>query len=731
MSRANFATVLVVALALLQACQGSFFVAFMDALMGYSPNKMDVMHAFHGIQSMPESQCRLALAVKDRSGVSLLLNALSPLEELVTESEEFLRLLNAEEQVEMLEIYIKNLYPGKIRAIGGKALDVIMTILCREEAFELIKMALQKKIICERGVLLYFLKHHKEFIATVRAGILDHLDITASIIAGKGVLHVLAESGEKFVYLDLLQHLNFSAEEKIKFEHFTSIEGNSILHSAVLSNDPLIIETTVRHFNRLCGHLNKFGQSPLKLALISGNNFESIRALLDHGCVADGEIIFNDGEAQEEVEEMSKNLLRNLNLSLEMFSKWSPKTVVTFKNILSDAIKLMTVNPTVSRYYAMGVLNSFRSLSWSLDRMLSADLIGSPSLSSRSRASSLLSVRTRSQSPETGEVIMKKSPSLWSLLASEDFDGSSLENIPLAQVIEGMNFSFSSTEVKGRVLRNLTKVDKLDYSGGTLTRLIQVIIKYAEPSVLAYFVGRDIDYYFCVRSMFDQFSKNYEKLIPFLAAIGFDANDPFVDGIYPVHLAVKNNDLQLLHFLQIVYKANLRNKTVYEGNNVLHYGLGERISRDMMTYLLESAPELLSTPNDFEITPLQLSLSRTENYEIVSKVLDISQKAKGEYVFDYSPEVNEIFEEIMSNWPRNPATESNSKDKFYIMFQTCGSDEVARLLLSFVSKKLLKHLVNEKRTLANIETYEMKSPKSVYDSSSDSPNHICALNLSP
>lgn len=667
--------------------------------MGFGENKMDVLHAFNGIKSRPEYQCRTALGVKDRFGVSILLNALSPLDELVIENEEFIKRLTGEEQVDMLGIYFKNMYPGKWEPIGGKALDAIMTILHREKAFDLMKLALDKRILLEREVLIYFLKHRKEFLEAIKSGILEHVDIMTPVLVGKGILHVLIESGEEVLCEKILNNLTADREEKIKYDHFTKIEGNSILHSAVISNNLKLIGRVTRDFNRLCGHQNKFGMSPLKLALANGNTFESIKVLLEHGCFADGEIILKE-EFIVDFDNFEENL------GLKKFEKFALKSNLDLEKIFTDARNLSNLNPLKSCYYFMGLLTSCREHISSFDRIFSSDLIGSPRLN-----------RNRSLSNET----FKRSPSLWSILSNENFNENDFimeTAFPVYKIVEGLNFNFCSDEVKSRVLKNLSKIETLDFSGVVLTRFIKILVEFSEPSVFAHFLNRDIEFYFCIRSLFKQFKEDYNKIIPFLNVIGFKADEPFVDGFYPIHLAVQTDNFTLMNFLINNYNIDLRIKTIYEGNNILHYGLSDRTSLEMKNYLLRVVPDLLLSDNNFNVTPLQVSLMKTENYDNVNRILEVYQKTFHRYEFDYSMEVQEIYQEILSNWPKSPGTDNHAKTKFGMMFETAGSDEVARLLLNFLSKKLLRHFVDEKGTsikkyLRNLDNRHDKSPSTV------------------
>ena len=270
----------------------------------------------------------------------------------------------------------------------------------------------------------------------------------------------------------------------------------------------------------------------------------------------------------------------------------------------------------------------------------------------------------------------------------------------MADVIENIRFNFFSNHVKGRILKNLTKLNvEFDYSSSNLKNFIGLILKYSEPSVLAHFVSNDIDYYLCVKIIFDQNrNENYENLLPFLDAIGFHVKHRFRDGTYPVHLAVQSDNLNLLKFLLSKCNANILVRTSYENNNVLHYGLDDRISGEMSNYLLESVPELLIVENNFRVTPIQMALMNTNYFDRVQKIVLTWQDVYKKFNFNctYSEEIYKRFNELMQLWYDNPRNENSFKDKFAIIFETCGSESIARLLLSFVSKKLFKRAINVK-----------------------------------
>ena len=677
--------VLIIFLTCANLCMGSMFMGMLDSLLGFGPSKMEVMHAILSIKSNRDWKCRTALSVMDHEYSSMLLNALPSLNELLTENEEFIAELTVEEQYKMLRFYIVNLLPGKTEANDGRSIEIILSIINHIQNYNLLNLALEKKLICERELIIFFLNRTSIFAEAIKADVLVHLDITIPIVEGKGILHVLAEEGKEGLCNLIFSRLPASIEEKIKMDHFTKTEGNSILHSAILSNDPKTISTVARHFNRLCGHFNKFEMSPLKLALLNGNHLESINVLLDHGCTADGDEVISDssvfptiGKYYEFTEELNK------------LAKWSPKTIKKFQSVLMETFTtLRNRHYKLDEYKFFGLLSSYREFIHFLDKTIDGEV-------------KIDFVRRRG-SPDEG---FRKSltSSLWKRLTEEPFNLDEVQNVSLSHVIDGTNFNSSADEVKTRVLKNLMAVESFDYSGTTLTRFIKVIVQFSDPSVLAHFVGRDIDYYFCVRALFRIFP-DYERIVPFLDAIGFRPNVPFMDGLYPIHLAVQTNNLKLVHFLINFYGVKLTELTVYEKNNILHYGLEDSIDREMIDFLLGKVPELLSQENTFLVTPLQWALLKTEKFEIVRKIVSVSQKlyqSSGEY----SHEINEIFSEIMMLWPPE---ESTSKENFLSLLQTCGTEENARFLLKFVAKRLLKHFRKSNSSLSLFNSQLMRS----------------------
>lgn len=692
-------TALIILLTCCHLCYASFFLKAFDRLFGFGSGNLDVMHALNGIKSTPEWQCRQALSVKDRSTAPILLNVLPSLSELVTENEEFISELSSEEQFELLKFYIYNMSAAK--PIDGKALCAVLTIIFQEYAYDLLNLALEKGLFCTKDLFIFFLKHMEMFAEAVKAGALTYLDITEPIIAGRSILHVLAEKGYTNLCKEIIDRLPNSLDEKVKYEHVTDVEGNSVLHCAVLSNNPEMISLMARHFNRLCGNVNKFGMSPLKLSLSNGNNYESVKALLDFGCVADGEDVTNSP-----IEIPKMNHYYDFHKELDKLSGWARVLVERFRELFQETCKSFDgPHAILDKFKFVGLVNSYRELNASLDRQLDCVLIGSPGL----RRSPNSFMRFTSQNVDE----VRRSTNLMELLSSETFDPAKypMQNVFLSNVIDGMNFNFCSKETKLRVLKNLTHVKSFDYTGTTLSRFIQVLIEHSEPEVFAHFVNENIDYYFCIRSIFKLF-QNYEALIPFLDAIGFRADKPFFDGLYPIHLAAQTGNLKLLSFLVQFYGAELDTLTVYEGNNILHYGLNDRNSREVVEFLFSQVPQLLDQENNFHVTPMQLVLLSTEKMETVNKLITSWQNLYTDYEFDYSDDINSAFNEVMELWPSRSEADQGSKDKFYMLFKTCGSNENARLLLAFVTKKLLKYLVDEKAPtwlLSGFKNYELRA----------------------
>lgn len=354
--------------------------------------------------------------------------------------------------------------------------------------------------------------------------------------------------------------------------------------------------------------------------------------------------------------------------------------------------KISELNLKFANYLIFGLLNSYRKFIDTIDQNQNILLnIQNYKYESTSDSS------TNDSSNDS--VFMD----ILSILSNEKFKSNHLretKKIVMADLIEKLSINFFSNNRKGIILKNLTKLNvEFDYSSSNLNKFIGLILKYSEPSVLAHFVSNVIDYYFCVKIIFDQNrNENYESLIPFLDAIGFHVKHRFRDGTYPIHLAVQSDNLNLLKFLLSSCNANLLVKTSYENNNVLHYGLDDRISGAMSNYLLESVPELLIVENNFHITPIQMALMNTNYFDRDQKFILTWQDVYKKFNFNctYSEEIYKRFNELMELWPENSKNENCFKDKFAIIFETCGSESIARLLLSFVSKKLFKHAITVK-----------------------------------
>ena len=685
MRRLTFVAVLLIALNTFQVCTASNIFGLFDYLTGKRQSKVDIMHTLNGIRNNPEVQCRAALSVKDHEYVSFLAHSMPTLNDLVTKKSEFVEDLSHQEQVDILKLYFEKFCNGQ--EVCGEALVAIMTVICRDHRVDLLNLALMKCILNQREVIIFFLKYQSLFMEFIKAGILEYLDITEPIIAGKGLLHILAETGKVNLFKEIISQLLPAVIEEIKGNSLTQIEKDSILHSAVISDDPQMIHEAVKTFSKFCGHHNSYSMSPLKLALVNGNSFESVKVLIDNDCVVEGDNI-KIKSLDEGYEEFFYHEMKD---SLDKMAKWAPCQVDEFRETFKaafDAIHLHDSSRMIKDALFIGLLNSYRRFNSNLDRILDEDYISSPYSRSRSQSQSSPDNRTRTN--------------YWLILSDKLFDpenGIFIEKVPLASILNGMNFSVADKEVKRLVLSNLAKFDSesIDYTGVNLFRFINILISFGDPEVFGHFVNRDIDYYFCIRAMIKQF-KDYGELIPFLEAIHFHVDQPFIDGLFPIHLAVISNKVDLVQFL-LHNEANLYVATLYEQNNAMHFGLRDSSSRDMADYLFRTAPGLVLIPNIYDDIPLETVMYTTEKFENIKKIIPVLRNNCNFHMADISVELVEIFTELMKMWPLNSSTDQYFKDDFYKAFMTSVHDCVARYLLSFISKKILKHLIKERGTL--------------------------------
>ena len=692
MHRLTYVAVLLITLSTFQLCTAANVIDFIDRFTGAREKKAGIMHTLNGIRNNPDEQCRAALSAKDHEYVSFLAHSMPSLNDLVTENSEFVDVLSHQEQVDLLKLYFEKFIDGEeVRGnkeqVKGKALIAIMTVITRDHCFDLLSLALEKCILNQREVMIFFLKYQSLFMEFIKAGILEYLDITEPIIAGKGILHILAETGKVSLFKEIISQLPPAVIEEIYGNSLTQIESDTILHSAVLSNEPEMIRETVKIFSKFCGHHNSYSMSPLKLALVNGNSFESIKILIDNDCMDEGDNIKIKG-LDEGYEEFFYHEMKD---SLDKMAKWAPWQVEEFRETFEaafDAIHLHDSSRMIKDALFIGLLNSYRRFNSNLDRILDEDYISSPYSRSRSQSQASPDNRTRTN--------------YWLILSDEGFDpenGIFIEKVPLASILNGMNFSVADKEVKRLVLSNLAKFDSesIDYDGVNLYRFINILINFGDPKVFGNFVYRDIDYYFCIRAMIKQF-KNYEALIPYLVAIQFQVDQPFIDGLFPVHLAVISDKIDLVQFL-LHDEADLNVATLYEQNNAMHFGLRDSSSRDMADYLFRNAPELAFIPNIYEDIPLETVMYNTEKFENIKKVIPVLQNHRNFRMSDFSVELVEIFNELMKMWPLNSSADQYFKDDFFVVFMTSGHDCVARHLLSFISKKILKHLIKVRGAL--------------------------------
>lgn len=684
MGRLVLLSVFFVILSIFQLCTASLF----DRFMGFGSNKYDIVHTINGLRSTEESHCRLALEMKDHEYVSFLAASMPRLEILVTRNSEFVDKLTSQEQLDILSLYFNEFFDGK--EIEGEAVIAIMTVLCRDESYENLNLALKKRIISHREVLIFFLRHQRTFMGALRAGMLKYVDITQSILAGKGVLHILAETGKVELFKEIVSHLKEEDLEKIKTNHFTIIESNSILHSAVLSDNPKMISLVIEGFKALCTHQNVTDVTPLKLSIFNENSYESIRVIIESDCY-EAHDMFTTSSIFEGFTEMIYFQIRD---TLEMMRKWSPFQVDKFFQVFEEAFIAIDSNEGVVRdAYFMGLIDSYQKFTSYLVRVLEDDFNSSPFARSRS-----LSLSSESSS-------MKANNSkYWSLLTSREFDPECEDfgQVPLGNIFNGTSFSFADRDVKRLFLKNLAQLsyEGIDYSNVNLGRFISILIDFGDPKTFAHFVGRDIDMEFCIRISFKHFN-DYEKLLPFLEKIGFSASKAFSDGLFPIHLAVIYNNVNLVEFLINNFGASLRIATLFSHNSVLHYGLSDSSSFEMTNFLLKKASDLLIFQNIFNITPLENVLLFTGRFELINKIIPIFQEnTQGWTELSELPiEVMEIYNEITSIWPSKSAADRDHLTIFNALFKSIANVGLARLLLGFMVKKISNHLIKERGSL--------------------------------
>lgn len=686
MGRVLFCIILVLSVNII--CAAASIVGMIDYLMGFGSTNFDIVHTLNGLKATKEWHCRLALKMKDHIYVSFLADSMPSLKDLVTTNTEFVDVLTKREQLDILSLFFEKFFDGQ--EVQGDAVIAILTVLFREQSYENLNLALEKRIINHREVLIFFLRHQELFMDALKADILSYLDITDSIFAGKSVLNILAETNKLVLLKEIGSHFKDEDLKYIRTEHFTKIEGNSILHSAVLSDDPEMIGLIIGDFKGLCGHTNIAGYSPLKLALINGNSYESIKVLLENECIVPDEKLTEDPICEGYAEFIHYEMKK----SLEIMAKWSPYQVEEFLVTFEEAYMHIDINelPILKDAYFMGLMNSYQKFIANLVKILENDLNSSPF------------ARTRSHSQSTESSAMKLNMSkYWDMLSSEDFDPQSIAfgQVPLGSIINGPGFSLSNHQIKSLFLKNLAELNNeyIDYSDVILCRFINILITYSEPVVFAHFVDRDIDLNLCIRIMFKYFN-DYDKLIPFLNAIGFSASWAFSDGLFPIHLAVIYNRVDLVKFLIVNYEASLRVPTRFSQNNVLHYGLRDTSTREMTNYLLMSVDNLIIYQNVFNVSPLEMVMLFTEKFECINKFVPIFHEItmSGD-VNKPSKKVLEIYNEIISTWPSKTNADRVHLDSFNMLFHTITHIKLIRLLLGFISKKIINHLIKEKGSL--------------------------------
>ena len=252
-----------------------------------------------------------------------------------------------------------------------------MTVITRDHCFDLWVWPLRNVFLNQREVMIFFLKVPKSVYGVLlKAGILEYLDITGQSLLGKESF-TFSLKPEKFPF-SRKSFLNFRRQLLKKAGNsLTQIENDSILHSAVLSNEPEMIHEAVKIFSKFCGHHNSYSMSPLKLALVNGNSFESIKGFLLITIVWMKVITLRS----KALTGIRKFFYHEMKDSLDKMAKWAPmasrRIPGTFEAAF-DAINLHDSSRMIKDALFIGLLNSYRRFNSNLDRILDEDYISSP-----------------------------------------------------------------------------------------------------------------------------------------------------------------------------------------------------------------------------------------------------------------------------------------------------------------------------------------------------------------
>lgn len=686
-------TPLIISLCFIHGISASVFMRFIDKILGFGPSEMDVLHGFNGIKSVPEFQCQVALKFKHHPNAWVIANALNPLDEIISNEKLNFRKLNEREKIDYIQFYADNIVKRNIKyELQGEPLDRLLYILCHGDAYHVIIVALRKGIFSQHGTLLFFLKRVEFFKKAVDANILSSLDTTVSLVAGKTLLHYLAEISEySDLLISILRKSPLYVERKIKEELFTSGEGYSLMHSAVISDSPELIEYVAREFNCLCGHINVFGMSPLKLAIVTGASLPSINALLKYGCIADGEIILK----KRLVQPTKRSSLRSFKPidSLKKMLKWSSFESSSIKE-LTENLQTVGLCRRIVNYKFFGLLASYQSFIREMDFQLFRHITST----GLQILNSSLKSYFKFESSES---------SILAKLASSYFDPDSHEigSVQLNLVLRAFQSNIYSEDLKKQVLRNLTKV-KLEVLDCSLVDFMRILIRYSDADVFAFFVKHYIDYHFCIRFLF---SSNYnpEQLKPFFDAISFGPRISFPDGSFPIHLAVIMDNLSMIQYLKAHYSADLNTLTKFEKNNVLHYGLNDKISFATREYLIQQVPALIIKNNIFGVAPYSLAIKRSESFDVVRRIIscaNVQYKHINREQQELGSETIDLLDEVLYLWPNSNVCDVSFKGVFESVFNSCYTDELARLLLDFSVRKLIDYSIEKGKSFVKLQS---------------------------
>lgn len=676
----------------LRLCLASpHFFDSVNHLLGFGPNKFDMMHVINGMHATPDYKCRIALPMLSRPFSNLLISALPPLKTLLTENNEFAEQLSNEEQIELLQFYIT--HTSTQENLTGEALHSLLLILFREKAHDFILMGLQMKLFDLDSLNAFFLEHKAFLFEAIFAGLFQHFDLSVSEKIGKSILHVLAEDGDFETFKILFERKDERFVDAVATSSLTLIEKNSILHCAVLSSNYQLVSLLASNFKNLLKLKNAFGLSPFKMAVVKGFPLNIIISLLDE------DELSTDFYRRSHVDDLEPMLS-----SLDQLALWaSDESIVLREEIIKIIDKYADKSGQISNIWCVVIARSYRDFMNRLLRVAGKLYLGSPALS-RSRSSSSL------DSPKDTQ---KRLTFLFECLSEANFDSKVFgkESISVASFVE--EIERLSIPNKSRIIANLFLMkSQLVFSGCSIIKFIETLLKFAEPTTFSEFVENFIGYDSCVRALLKS-GKTYDTLRPYLEAIRFDPERPLADGSYPIHFSVRENNYNLMKFLIKEYNVDLLKKTAFESETVVHL-LTDDSQPDLVSFLLSSAStDLLTSVNVFQQASIMKLLHQTQEFNRLRIFISCRNG------FTKSPEgaINEDIAVVLKTLDgiSNDSVHSDCKAQVIKLLEQSNSDEVKKIISSLVLKKVLSLLRNEgkKHFAMSVERFTMGfSPKS-------------------